>query len=154
MPKQLKILVESEGFIDSLGMNGPVMVPTLVSLNSLINIVNEGHKVKVVTPSGVNVDVDEKYVKKMVKRGDKGVDEVWNKIQNQSKVKPPKIEVNTSKEKSSVTKTKIPDDIDEDKGEKKNNDKKPYTTTKKNKYKKPSSESFTDKKDEEVKKDK
>jgi hypothetical protein len=135
MSKKLKILIESDGIVETLGMQAPIMTPTLVNLKTLMNVVNEGHKVKVVTPSGVNVDVDEKYIQKMIKRGDKGAKEVWEKIQEESKPKKrePKTKVNTEKSKSSA------DEKEE----------KSYTSSKK-KYKKSSSKK---KKDEEEKKD-
>jgi len=135
MSKKLKILIESDGIVETLGMQAPIMTPTLVNLKTLMNVVNEGHKVKVVTPSGVNVDVDKDYIQKMIKRGDKGAKEVWEKIQEESKPKKrePKTKVNTEKSKSSTDKK----------------EEKSYTSSKK-KYKKSSSKK---KKDEEEKKD-
>lgn len=139
MSKKLKILIESEGIVETLGMQAPIMTPTLVNLKTLMNVVNEGHKVKVVTPSGVNVDVDKEYIQKMIKRGDKGAKEVWDKIQEESKPKKrePKTKVNTEKKKSSV------DEKEE----------KSYTSSKKKKYKKSKSSKDKGNKDEDKKED-
>lgn len=153
MTKKIKILVESDGLVETLGMNAPIMTPTLVNLKTMMYIVNEGHKVKVVTPSGVNVDVNEKYIKKMIRRGDTGAEEVWKSIQKKSKTKAPNIEINTDNKESSVTTTKNKNKdnkntnkkntnnvkVDDDKEKDNKDDKKSYTSSKKKSYKTSSS---------------
>lgn len=85
MKKRIKMIVESPGYIDAIGMTGPILKPILVDFEKMLNTVNEGHKVKVKNQTGSITKVDRKFVKRLIKMGNPGLEKIWNKIQREDK---------------------------------------------------------------------
>ena len=86
MPGKLKIMITDDDFIESLGEYGPILQPIQVDFKTALYIVNDGHDVKAILPSGKTSDFDIDQVKKMIKRGEKGIEDLWEEIQLEKEI--------------------------------------------------------------------
>ena len=122
MPRKVNILVTDSNYIEQLGQYGPIVEPTRMDFRTALHIVNEGtHDVKIKTTSGLILDLDEEKIKKMIRRGDEGIKDIWEEIQIEAEIAKEETEekvVETKpvkdEQKSSGIKTFTPDTDDDD----------------------------------------
>ena len=85
MAGKIRVIVKDNNYIETLGQYGPIATPMKMDFKRALHIVNEGnHDVEVETKSGASIPFDVNYVKKMIARGDEGVEKLWNEVQKES----------------------------------------------------------------------